>query len=156
MRGKRAKKRQPVADPVYHSKLISKFINYLMQDGKKKTAESIVYAAMEKLAAETKLPAMEAVERAIGNVKPKIEVRSRRVGGANYQVPVPVSEERQLALALRWIIGACRSNRGGKPISDRLAAELIAAFRKEGDSYRKREDTHKMAEANKAFSHLSW
>ncbi|KXK27028.1 MAG: 30S ribosomal protein S7 [candidate division WS6 bacterium OLB20] len=156
MRGKQAKKRELRPDAMYSSRLVTKLINYVMLDGKKVAAEKVVYGALDKLATVTKMKPLEALELAIGNVKPRIEVRSRRVGGANYQVPVPVAEERQLALALRWITKAVRDSRGGKPTADRLADELIAATKKEGTAYKKREDTVKMAEANKAFSHLSW
>lgn len=156
MRGKQARKREIKPDGVYGSVLITKFVNYLMLDGKKTAAEKIMYQALESLAEKTKMRPLEALDIAINNVKPKIEVRSRRVGGANYQVPVPVSEERQLALALRWIVAACRDSRGSKTTAERLAEELLAATKREGTAYKKREDTVKMAEANKAFSHLSW
>lgn len=156
MRGKKARKRELRPDANYGSKLVTKLINYFMLDGNKTAAEKIVYGALDKLGAETKMKPMEALDIAINNVKPRVEVRSRRVGGANYQVPVPVAEDRQLALALRWITKACRDSRGSQTMSDRLALELIAATKKEGTAYKKREDTLKMAEANRAFSHLSW
>ena len=156
MRGKQSKAKKVTADPVYNSQLLAKFINYMMQDGKKHIAHGIVYTALELLEKETKMKAMDAFNRALLNVKPKVEVRSRRVGGANYQVPIPVSESRQQALAFRWIVNAVRSSRGGKTTAERLAQELILAFKKEGDAVKKREDTHKMADANKAFSHLTW
>lgn len=156
MRGKQAKKRKLETDAVYNSILVTKFINYIMQDGKKSVARKHVYGALDKLAVATKMDALEALKKAINNIKPKMEVRSRRLGGANYQVPIPVEEDRQLALAFRWIIAVCRDNRGSLTFTDRLTTELIAAFKKEGDAYKKREDTHKMADANKAFSHLNW
>lgn len=156
MRGKAAKKRNLEPDKVHGSVVVSKMINYIMQDGKKAVAEANVYKALDKLATETKLKPVEALDKAIGNIVPKVEVKSRRVGGANYQVPVPVTEDRQLALALRWIIGAARDARGGRPFAEALYTELLAGTKKEGAAYKKREDTHKMADANKAFSHLSW
>jgi small subunit ribosomal protein S7 len=155
MRGKQARKRELKPDYKFGSTVVAKMINYIMKDGKKTTAESVVYNALDKLSKETKMTPMEALEQALLNIKPKIEVRSRRVGGANYQVPVPVSEERQLTLALRWIKEAM-SSRGSRRSFEALADELIAATKKEGHSYKKKEDAHKMAEANKAFSHLGW
>jgi len=156
MRGKQANNRPLKPDYKYNSTVITKLINYVMQDGKKTVAEKIIYDALEKLGKDTKKTPMEAFEIALNNIKPKVEVKSRRVGGANYQVPVPVTESRQLTLALRWLIDAARSSRGGKQFYEALARELIAANNKEGTSVKKREDTHKMAEANKAFSHLGW
>lgn len=156
MRGKPARNKPLMPDKVYGSTVVTKLINYIMLDGKKTVAEDIVYTALELLAKETKLKPMEALEKSLGNIKPKIEVRSRRVGGANYQVPIPVAETRQLSLAFRWIIDASRASRGAKPYAQALANELIAASKREGAAYKKREDAHKMAEANKAFSHLTW
>jgi small subunit ribosomal protein S7 len=144
-------------DPVYGSKLASKFINCLMWQGKKATAQRIFYGAldqMKKRLGEGASP-IEAFETAVENVKPSVEVRSKRVGGATYQVPMQVNRTRQQSLAIRWLIGAARAKKG-KPMSMRLAEELMAAFRREGDAMTKRENTIKMAEANKAFSHFAW
>lgn len=155
MRGKQSPKRPVKADGLYNSELVTKFINYTMLDGKKAVAQKNVYEAMELLAAETKLPAIEALEKAIENVRPKIEVRSRRVGGSNYQVPVPVPEGRQVALAFRWIIDTARSSRGSLRFAQSLARELKDAYNKEGNAMRKKEDVRKMAEANKAFAQFA-
>ena len=143
-------------DPLYHSRLVSKFINVLMEQGKKSVAERIVYGAMETIAQKMKdAPPLEVFEKAINNVKPMIEVRSKRVGGANYQVPRQVNARRRLSLSIRWIIQAIRSGKGS-PTSQRLAAELMAAYRKEGAAMTTRENIHRMAEANKAFAHFAW
>jgi small subunit ribosomal protein S7 len=143
-------------DPRYNSKLLSKFINCMMWDGKKSVAQKIVYDAMDKMSKKiADVPPLEIFETAINNVKPYVEVRSRRVGGANYQVPMQVNKRRQQSLAFRWIIGACRDS-GGRPMSDRLADELSAAFKKEGKAMNTREQTHRMADANKAFAHFAW
>lgn len=156
MRGKRAKKRKIEPDPKYKNLDLAKFINYVMEDGKKDLATSIVYQALDKLSKDTKMDAIEAFEKAVGTIKPKMEVRSRRVGGANYQVPMPVSPERQLQLAYRWIIKAARESRKSKPFAETLAIVLNDAIQKQGVAYKKREDVHKMAEANKAFAHFQW
>src|SRR5919107_5779159 len=141
-------------DPRFNSKLVSKFINSLMWDGKKAVAQKVFYGAMEQVTKKMKdVQPLELFETAINNVKPFVEVRSRRVGGANYQVPMQVNKRRQQSLAFRWIINACR-DQGGRPMHSRLADELGAAFRKEGNAMKKREDTHRMAEANKAFAHF--
>lgn len=156
MRGKKvslARKLQP--DPRYGSETITKFINYVMLHGERTTAEGLVYAALEKAAKETKTSAKEVIDQVIANVMPKLEVRARRIGGANYQVPVPVSEHRGIALALKWIVGVVREKQG-KPFSDFLAEELIAAFKNEGAAIKKREMVEKMAEANKAFAQFKW
>lgn len=143
-------------DPRYNSKLISKFINSLMWDGKKAVAQRVFYDAMDIATKKMKdVPPLELFETAINNVKPYVEVRSRRVGGANYQVPVQVDKRRQQSLAFRWLIGACR-DAGGRPMSARLADELVAAFRKEGKAMATRDNTHRMADANKAFAHFAW
>ncbi len=143
-------------DPRYNSKLVSKFINCLMWGGKKSIAQSIFYDAMDIVIKKMKeVPPLELFEGAINNVKPAVEVRSRRVGGANYQVPMAVNRRRQQSLAFRWIIGACRET-GGRPISGRLADELMSAYKKEGKAMQTRENTHRMAEANKAFAHFAW
>jgi small subunit ribosomal protein S7 len=143
-------------DPRYKNKLVGKFINCLMQGGKKSVAQRIFYAAMDEV--KKKVPDKEPADiflSAIGNVKPLIEVRSRRVGGATYQVPVPVPEKRKISLAYRWLLGAARGKKG-RPMYRRLADELYAAFKGEGEAMKKREDVHKMAEANKAFAHLAY
>ena len=143
-------------DPRYNSKLVSKFINSIMWDGKKTVAQKIFYDAMDKVTKQMKdVPPLEIFETAINNVKPYVEVRSKRVGGANYQVPMQVNKRRQQSLAFRWIIGACRAT-GGRPMSARLADELMAAYKKEGKAMNTREQTHRMAEANKAFAHFAW
>jgi small subunit ribosomal protein S7 len=144
-------------DSRFNSKLVSKFINCIMWDGKKTVAQKIFYDAMtivEKKMKEQAQP-LEVFEGAINNVKPYVEVRSKRVGGANYQVPMQVNKRRQQSLAFRWIIGACR-DQGGRPMSERLADELMAAFKKEGKAINTREQTHRMADANKAFAHFAW
>ena len=143
-------------DPRFNSKLASKFINCLMWGGKKSVAQKIFYDAMDICSKKVKeVPPLEVFEKAIENVKPFVEVRSKRVGGANYQVPMQVNRKRQQSLAFRWIIGACREA-GGRPMSTRLADELMAAFKKEGKAIQTRENTHRMAEANKAFAHFAW
>ena len=143
-------------DPRYNSKLVSKFINCLMWQGKKSVAQRIFYDAMDVCIKKTKdVQPLELFETAINNVKPQVEVRSKRVGGANYQVPMQVNKRRQQSLAFRWIIDACRAA-GGRPMSDRLAEELMAAFKKEGKAMSTRENTHRMADANKAFAHFAW
>lgn len=155
MRGKRAPKRTLKPDMKYSSEVVAKFINYIMQDGKKNVARKIVYSALDDLASKTKTEGIEAFEQAIENVKPKIEVRSRRVGGSNYQVPVPVYESRQFALACRWIIEAAASGRGKGEFWEALARELLAAYNKEGNAIKKKEDVKKMADANKAFAQFA-
>jgi len=143
-------------DPRYNSKLVSKFINSIMWAGKKTVAQRIFYDAMEQVTKKVKdVPPLELFETAINNVKPYVEVRSKRVGGANYQVPMQVNKRRQQSLAFRWIINACREA-GGRPMADRLADELMAAFKKEGKAMTTREQTHRMADANKAFAHFAW
>ena len=143
-------------DPRYKDKLIGKFINCLMEGGKKSTAQKIFYAAIEEVKKKVadKEPA-DIFRTAVNNVKPMIEVRSRRVGGATYQVPVPVPQKRQISLAYRWLLGASRGKKG-RPMHLRLADELYAAFRGEGEAMKKREEVHKMADANKAFAHLAY
>jgi small subunit ribosomal protein S7 len=143
----------PKPDAVYGSVRVAKLINSIMHDGKKDTARLLVYAALDSLKDAGDPVAL--FEEALKNVEPSVEVRSRRVGGANYQVPVEVRPERRLALALRWIINAARS-KSGKPMSERLASELRAAAKGEGEAVTKRENVHKMAEANKAFAHFAW
>ena len=144
-------------DPVYNSVNVTKLINYIMERGKKEVARKIVYSALEELAGEKgkKADALMLFETAIKNVGPLMEVRSRRVGGANYQVPVEVRTERRLALALRWIVAAAKSKKGA-PMAKRLANEILLASKEEGEAVTKRINTHKMAEANKAFAHFAW
>ena len=143
-------------DPRFNSELVSKFINCLMWDGKKSIAQKIFYDAMDQVTKKNKdVQPLELFETAINNVKPFVEVRSKRVGGANYQVPMQVNKRRQQSLAFRWILEACRDS-GGRPMSDRLADELMAAYRKEGKAITTRENTHRMAESNKAFAHFAW
>ncbi|MFQ6115220.1 MAG: 30S ribosomal protein S7 [bacterium] len=154
-RRKRAERREVLPDPKYKSILVTKFINGLMRRGKKSVAENIFYSSLNKIEEQTKKNGLEIFEKAVENVKPILEVRSRRVGGATYQVPVEVRSERKQALAIRWIIGYSRS-RSGKSMAEKLAAELIDAYNQVGSSIKKREDTHKMAEANKAFAHFRW
>ncbi len=150
-----AEKREVNPDAKFGNVVVMKFMNSLMYDGKKSIAENVVYGAMADLAEKTQKDALEAFLESINNVKPTVEVRSRRVGGATYQVPVEVRPERQQALAIRWIIGAAR-NRSEKTMEQRLAAELVDAFNNRGTAIRKKEDTHRMADANKAFAHYKW
>jgi small subunit ribosomal protein S7 len=154
-RRQRAVKRETPPDPQYGSTTVSKFINSLMLDGKKSTAERIFYDAMQVIEEKTGQPAINVFKQALNNVKPVIEVKSRRVGGATYQVPVEVRPERRNALAQKWLIMYARA-RGDKTMADRLANELMAAARNEGNAIKKKEDTHRMAEANKAFAHYRW
>lgn len=154
-RRKRATKRKVLPDPKYKSVLVTKFINGLLSDGKRSVAERIFYKAVDITNEKTGSEAIEVFEKAIENVKPILEVRSRRVGGATYQVPVEIRSERQQALAIRWIIGYAKG-RSEKTMAEKLAGELLAAQKNEGSSIKKREDTHKMAEANKAFAHFKW
>ncbi len=143
-------------DPRFQNRLVAKFVNSLMWDGKKSMAQRLFYDALELI--KKKVPGVDPVEvftKAIENVKPRIEVRSRRVGGATYQVPMEVTPKRQLSLAIRWIVGFTRK-RKGKPMAVKLADELAGAFKNEGESIKKREELHKMAEANKAFAHFAW
>jgi small subunit ribosomal protein S7 len=143
-------------DPVYGSLLLSKFINCLMYDGKKATAQRCVYGALDIVGKRVKdAKPIDVFERALNNVKPMVEVRSRRVGGANYQVPMPVGRKRQQSLAIRWMLEAARG-KGGKPMTERLADELMAAARNEGAAVTARDNVHKMADANKAFAHFAW
>ena len=143
-------------DSRFNSKLVSKFINCLMWDGKKSVAQKIFYDAMDIAKDKLKeVPPLELFETAINNIKPFVEVRSRRVGGANYQVPMQVNRKRQQSLAFRWLLAACR-DQGGRPMSQRLADELLAAYRKEGKAMNTREQTHRMADANKAFAHFAY
>lgn len=143
-------------DPKYNSILASKFINCMMWDGKKSTVQGVFYDALDEI--KKKIPDQEPIDvftQAVDNVKPNIEVRSRRVGGASYQVPMAVSRNRQQSLAIRWILGAVREKKG-RPTAEKLAAELMAAYNREGTAITKRENVHRMAEANKAFAHFAW
>jgi len=148
-------KRPVPPDPRYDSQTVSKFINNLMSGGKKSTAERIFYSAMDIIEQRSGQPGVNVFKQALANAKPVVEVKSRRVGGATYQVPVEVRPERRTALAMRWILSYSRA-RGEKTMSDRLANELISASKGEGSTIKKKEDTHKMAEANKAFAHYRW
>ncbi len=154
-RRNRPEKRVVPPDPRYNNELVARFINAVMLNGKKSVAEKIVYGAMEVLESRTKKPALEALEQAVRNATPLIEVRPRRVGGATYQVPMEIREDRRLALALRWLIQYARK-RPGKSMIERLSAELYDAYNNQGNTIKKREDTHKMAEANRAFAHYRW
>jgi small subunit ribosomal protein S7 len=154
MRGKRAPKRPVEPDFQYKSKVVSKLIQLVMQSGKKSIAEKIVYGFIEKLDADQR-ESRRIFEEAVKNVMPQVEVRSRRVGGANYQIPIPLKHERAEALALRWIVEAARAAKG-KTIEERLLEEVKLASKNEGTAIRKKLDTHKMAEANRAFAHLKW
>jgi small subunit ribosomal protein S7 len=155
MRKRRAEKRYIKPDPKFNDIIVSKFINCLMNDGKKSAARKIVYGAFDIIEDKIKKPGLEVFKQALSNVQPVIEVRSRRVGGATYQVPSEVRPERRNALAMRWI-KTYSSQRGDKTMSQKLAQELIAASNNEGSAVKKKEDTHKMAEANKAFAHFKW
>ena len=150
-----AEKREVLPDAKYGDRVLTKFMNNLMVDGKKSAAERIVYSAMERVEARLKRSPIDAFREALDNVKPSIEVRSRRVGGATYQVPVEVRPERREALAIRWLIIAARK-RNENTMEERLAGELLDASNSRGTAVKKREDTHKMADANKAFSHYRW
>ncbi len=152
----RADNRQEIlGDPKYDSLVVAKFMNALMVDGKKSIAESIFYEAMDIIEEQSTQPGLQVFNQAVQNVKPSLEVKSRRVGGATYQVPIEVRPDRRNALAIRWLIGFAR-NRGEKSMAGRLASELLAASRNEGSTIKKKEDTHRMAEANKAFAHYRW
>jgi len=151
----RAEKREIIPDPKYGDDVITKFMNSLMFEGKKSSAESIVYGALDRIEQKAKRNGIELFHEALTNVKPAIEVRSRRVGGATYQVPVEVRNDRRQALAIRWIITAARG-RNENTMEERLSGELLDAANNRGTAVKKREDTHKMAEANRAFSHYRW
>jgi len=153
-RGKVIRHRTP-PDAKYNSVWVQTMINKIMKDGKKGVAERIVYRAMDDIAERTKEDPRQVFEKAMRNVMPVLEVRPRRVGGATYQIPLEVRPARQMSLAMRWLLGAARS-RTGRPMSERLAAELVDAYREQGSAIKKRDDTHKMAEANKAFVHYRW
>jgi len=155
MRRPVAKRHENIADPKYGSVAVSKMINRIMNSGKKAIATRIVYGAMAAAEKTTSKPALEVLQLAIENAGPTMELKSRRVGGANYQVPIEVRPERRLTLAMRWIIEAARSGKG-KPMETKLAEELVNAFNNTGTAVKKKADTHRMAEANRAFAHLAW
>lgn len=155
MRGKRAKKREQYKDSKYKNEVIGRLVNKVMLDGKKNLAEDLVYSAIEDGAAKMKVDVVEFVNKAIDNVRPALEIRSRRVGGANYNVPVPVSPRRQEALAVRWIVDEARG-KSGKSFDEILKNSLIDAYNGEGDAIKKKKDVERMAEANKAFAHFRW
>ena len=154
-RKKSAPKKNPIADPVYKSTVIPKLINSLMYDGKKTIAEKIVYDAINKIKSKVKEEPIKVFNEAINNIKPTVEVRSRRVGGATYQVPVEVKSKRAQALAIRWLVDSARK-RKDKHMSDKIFNELFDAYERKGAAVKKREDVHKMAESNKAFAHFRW
>ena len=155
MRKRRAVKRDVLPDPIYNSKVVTRLINTIMVDGKKGTAQTILYYAFKLIEKETKRPAMDVYNEALENIKPALEVKSRRVGGSNYQVPIEVSSERSQALALRWLVNYAKL-RNGKGMAINLANEIMDAAKGVGGAVKKREDVHKMAEANKAFAHYRW
>jgi small subunit ribosomal protein S7 len=155
MRRAGAAKREVLPDPKYGSRLVAKFVNIMMIRGKKSTAENIMYVALTSVEDRSKQEALKMFKQAIENVKPAVEVKSRRVGGSTYQVPVEVRPDRRTSLAMRWVIGAAR-RRPERSMADKLAAELLDAANNRGTAVKKREDTHKMAEANKAFAHYRW
>jgi len=155
MRRAGAAKREVLPDPKYGSRLVAKFVNIMMICGKKSTAEQIMYEAMVSVEDRSKQDALKMFKSAIDNVKPAVEVKSRRVGGSTYQVPVEVRPDRRTSLAMRWVIGAAR-RRGERSMAEKLAGELLDAASNRGTAVKKREDTHKMAEANKAFAHYRW
>jgi len=150
-----AVKRQVLPDPKFGSEMLTKFVNMLMMHGKKSVAEKVVYGALDTIGEKSKGDAMEVLQAALDNIRPTVEVKSRRVGGATYQVPIEVRAERRTTLAMRWLVDAART-RGEKGMKARLAGEIMEAAEKRGSAVKKREDTHRMAEANKAFAHYRW
>ncbi len=155
MRKRRAVKRDVLPDPIYNSKVVTKLVNAIMLDGKKGVAQTILYEAFDIIEKQTGKPAMEVYTKALENISPALEVKSRRVGGSNYQVPIEVTDERAQTLALRWLVNYARL-RNGKGMAINLANEIIDASNGVGGAVKKREDTHRMAEANKAFAHYRW
>ena len=154
MRKKRAKKRLLTADPKFGSTLVTRFVNNLMLDGRKNTAFKVFYDAMDNISEKvTEETSIQVFEKSLENVMPNVEVRSRRIGGATFQIPHPVREDRRVSLGMKWMIGFARK-RNEKTMQQKLAAEILAAYKEEGSAYKKKQDTHKMAEANKAFSHF--
>lgn len=154
-RKKRDYKREVLPDPKFNDVVISKVVNFIMLGGKRSVAETAVYAALDVIGKKTSQESVEVFHKALNNIKPSVEVRSRRVGGATYQVPTEVASDRAQSLAIRWLVAAANS-RGERKISERIANELLDAFGNKGSAIKKREDTHKMAEANKAFAHFRW
>lgn len=154
MRRKRKYKREILPDPIYQNQVVAKFINRMMKEGKKSVAQKVFYDAFNILTKQQKDP-MQIFDEAVKNVSPVLEVKSKRIGGANYQVPREVRGERRLTLAIRWLVEAARSKKG-KPMADKLAEEFLAAAKNEGNAIKKKLDMHRMAEANKAFAHFSW
>ncbi|MFQ3307359.1 MAG: small subunit ribosomal protein S7 [Candidatus Midichloriaceae bacterium] len=155
-RRRAAEKKNILPDALYGSIVIAKMINYVMLHGKKSIAEGIVYGAISNLAEKVKKDAVEGFDEVLSNLKPLVEVKSRRVGGATYQVPTEIRDDRSLALSLQWLVDAAKKRKSEKDMLSRLSAELVDAYNKKGSAYKKREDTHKMAEANKAFSYFRW
>jgi len=154
MRGKQAPKRDLQPDPKFNNDQVAKFINYIMKDGKKSVAQKVVYDAFEVISNKTKQDALEVFDKAIKNISPALEVRGKRIGGANYQIPYPVRTERKFTLASRWLIAAAK-NRKGRAMAEKLAFEIMDAAEEQGEAYKKKVDTHKMAEANRAFAHFA-
>jgi small subunit ribosomal protein S7 len=154
MRGKRAPKRDIKPDSKYADQTVAKFINYVMKDGKKNTAQRIVYGAFDIIAEKAKADPRELFDKAVKNVQPTVEVKSKRVGGANYQIPIQVRGERRLSLGFRWLIAAADSKKG-RPMAQKLAEEIMAAANNEGEAVKKKMDVHRMAEANRAFAHFA-
>lgn len=154
MRGKQAPKRKIVSDPKYASPLVAKLINYVMRHGKKSTAQRIVYTAFSLVEEKAKKPAIEVFSEAMNNISPLLEVKSKRVGGANYQIPMQVRAERRTQLAFRWMLNAARAKKG-RPMAQKLATELMAAAENTGDAVKKKQDVQRMAEANRAFAHFA-
>lgn len=154
MRGKQAPKRKILSDVKYASPVVAKLINYVMKDGKKSTSQKIVYTAFEMIEEKTKKPAIDVFNEAMNNVSPLLEVKSKRVGGANYQIPMQVRAERRIQLAFRWLLLAARSKKG-KPMAQKLATEILAAAENTGDAVKKKQDVQRMAEANRAFAHFA-
>ena len=155
MRRRRAEKREVIPDPKYKNTTVSRFINTIMTQGKKSKAEGIVYGALAILAQKTGKPPVEVFQKALDNARPLLEIKPRRIGGATYQVPIDVKSERGIAIAMRWIRNFARTKKG-KPMDIKLADELLEAYNGQGSAVKKRDDTHKMAEANKAFAHYRW
>ena len=149
-------KREVLPDPKYGDRMVTRFMNIVMLDGKKSTAEHILYGAFDEIESKTRNDPLAMFRRALDHVRPRIEVKSRRVGGATYQVPIEVRPERATSLAMRWLVASARNRSDGKSMRDKLASELIDAANERGEAVKKREDTHRMAEANKAFSHYRW
>ena len=149
-------KREVTPDPLYNSALVTKFIGSVMSDGKRSTAERILYKSFEMIQEKTGEEPLKVFKKAVDNAKPALEVKSRRVGGSNYQVPIEVGQNRRLSLAIRWLVSYARSRGDGKTMEERLANELLDASNMRGGAVKKREDTHRMAEANKAFAHYRW